>query len=167
MNMEKKYLTFKIISIGSLEHELSDEQTILNRPCVKTNENKTRWGNSYLIFKKIHKGDILKQNFIGYFNYDKNKFKQLKLTRPCEIPINEPDYFVICIKIEGEKVDPMHDFFKMDKETHSQIFSNAFYEIEPEKFVNECIILCKHGDEIVLNCETYRFSVKKLQFERV
>jgi hypothetical protein len=168
--MDKKLnnkFVFKILSVGSFEQIMRDEITILNRPCVFLKTGKKKWGNEYLLFND-HLSEAINaggNNFLGIFGIDKTSKCNIRLIKFLDIPVR-PDYYILVMKHQGEKIEKMYDLKKADPESFSKIFSAA-YHLVGEVYECETMFILRHNDEVTINDTVYRFSAKTETLEAV
>jgi hypothetical protein len=173
--------TFKLVNLGSFFQDMPDGVTVLNRPCVRLDASRKKWGNEYLLFNKIDAdnlgfvdgGDVAfaverEMCFVGIFGVDRNKKKQIRFLRDLGIPITKPDYFIIVVDHTGEKLDKEYDITRADPNSYSQIFSSAFhYNEETDNHKCQTMFVLQHGDFVTINHEKYVFSGKNQTLEKM
>ena len=162
--MENQKFSFKVVSIGDFVQELQDGSTILNRPVVSVpnDDVKIRYGNEYLLYDKNF-GEIVGETFLGAFSMDRRNTVNLKLFKKLDVPI-KPDYYIVTLSHEGEKINREYDLVKHDSKSFSKIFSTGYFCHDGEKYINQTTFILQHSDIIILNGKKKLFSAKNETF---
>ena len=165
MENKKQKFIFKVLSIGSFELLMHDEITMMNRPCIFLDDERKKWGNEYLLYS-ADLDDMVKNGnkcFLGIFGIDSKHKANIRLIKVIDAPIR-PDYFVITLKHDGEKLDKMYDLKKVNPTSFSKIFSSAYHRGVDDGYDCETIFVVQHGDEITINDRVMKFSAKSEEF---
>lgn len=160
VNKRLKFV-FKIVSLGDFHQTLEDSATTLIRPCIWIDENKKRWGNEYLLFRNVEVDKLPGKIFLGTFDLDKRRQKNLKLFEPMDIPIEYPDYYILTIRHAGEGIDKNNAVNKKYPNSFSQVFSTAYlYDEKDDSFKCQSMFILQNGDEVILEGVKYFFNAR-------
>lgn len=155
-----KLFKFEIITIGSSIQQLKDSNKCINRPMIEVDGKIKKWGDEYIIiYNAINKKDCAGLRYIGAFSFDKNAKKFVKLFKEIDIPIDYVDFYIVSMKIDtSEKINKSDSFIKHNPDSYSCILSCAYNKTDDSLYENELLVICQHGDKIVVDGQVLLFD---------
>ena len=144
--------TFHVLSLGKATQQLGESTQYINRPFLQLDELRKKWGDEYIVINSPL-GEIgdKPRTYLGCIDLDKKYRKYLKLFKEVDFPIENPDYFVVNIQFVGNRIDKVQDFFKQGPDSLSCILSSAYNKDDKDVYTTDMLVICKHGDGIIVN----------------
>lgn len=157
---------FHVISLGESTQKLGESTHYINRPFLQVDDLRKKWGDEYVVINSPL-GEVADKprTYLGCIDLDKKNRKYLKLFKEIDFPIENPDYFVVNAHFTGNKIDKVQDFFKHDPESLSCILSCAYNKDEFGVYTSDMVVICKHGDGIMIDDAMHMFNKETGKFE--
>ena len=168
--MTEQIFFFKIISLGDYYRQFKDSKNVQNKPMLLLDNNKRKWGNSYIIFlncdvSSVELFDKTHPMYAGKFEVDRNLNTYIKMIKRIDIPCKKPDYYIITMNLKS-KIKLTTEKNLIRNNNNSMIFSNA-YHLTDNNCLSQSIFVVADGDTLLIDGKKQIFIAETENFSNI